>query len=643
MYIYPIFSKKNRTKGVLTKCVPALLLVSGMLLLSACGKGGEDGADAGTRPGSDAFLSAIDEIRQDEDLGSHIGASEEKLGGINFTILDSSTIKASINDPYIIARATEMTHVQLKLFPDIESRDRREGAFAFDMQFVPDENGALGCNVYPQTCRIEPNGEGASIVDETIPDENGAPLCGAASVADTMITFVVQYAGLSDIIKANPVYATYVDYEEYTKGEIDSIILPENVVPDLSNTTLKDAVDLSMIKDVYPSYIVLEEDFDPYISYSGHSFMPGVGSYEGQIFWAATSNDENTRKALLVVSMDEFGVANYNMAVVYDSHGDLMRDYVADDEINMTESFGFTDMDSAEITDEMTTVFLPENGSDYWGAWNYTVSGNVIYWHFTPDFYFHYKLRENDGIPDVTFQFAGFNNYDLTMRLTALVKEILEKGEAEGTYEYGYTYDKMSAEAKNSTPATGSVSYKGYYHKAPLTDAASGGSNAEYEDKIREKALQIREELQQKADAEVEAILNSDATVDPAARAEIYDPDSADILLMGLDMDLLASGGSYEIDFDDYTIRVSADSADSPHASIGKYNGEQFEELKEVPCDRDLNSGTPNFLRVNANLSDISEISWTQAGVFTLYQSDDRNAPGSSRKKIDREVIVNRY
>lgn len=45
--------------------------------------------------------------------------------------------------------------------------------------------------------------------------------------------------------------------------------------------------------------------------------------------------------------------------------------------------------------------------------------------------------------------------------------------------------------------------------------------------------------------------MNALQTVDPSATCYIYDNDSTDFVLSGLDMNLLTDGGAYKIDFRD--------------------------------------------------------------------------------------------
>ena len=386
-------------------------------------------------------------------------------GGVRFMLIDDNTIKASINDPYMVQKAADLSQIQLKLFPDDTAREQHRGAFAFKMEFHGKGADGIACSVYPQICRIEELDDNhTATYEEEIPGPDGAPLVGPGAADDQSISFVVAYRGIGDIIRNNPVYASYVDYEEFTNGETGLIGL-ETVKPDLSKTSVADAIDLSKFTDVYPEYVVIEEDFDKYMSYSKHGFAPGVGRYEGQILWTPRGNSEITKKAVLVGSVDEFGMANYHMAVVYDSHADLMRDYVEDGEVNLTLDYGMNNMEAAEIRDDMLTGFLPEDGKDSQGTWNYEVDDHVLYWHYVPNFDTHYRSEDAFSVPRITFENAGFDNSELNEELEEIIREVIDKGEAEGEYTYDYTYDDMSQDAVNNTPATGSVKYQGYYHQ----------------------------------------------------------------------------------------------------------------------------------------------------------------------------------
>lgn len=386
-------------------------------------------------------------------------------GGVRFMLIDDNTVKASINDPYMVQKAADLSQIQMKLFPDDMAREQHRGAFAFKMEFHGQGADGIACDVYPQICRIEElDDNNTATYEEEIPGPNGAPLVGPGAVDDKSINFVVEYRGIGDIIRNNPVYASYMDYEEFTNGET-GLLGFETVKPDLSKTSVADAVDLSKFTDVYPEYIVIEEDFDKYMSYSKHGFVHGVGRYEGQILWAPRGNSEITKKAVLVGSVDEFGMANYHMAVVYDSHADLMRDYVGDGEVNLTLDYGMNNIETAEIRDDMLTGFLPEDGRDMWGTWNYEVDDNVLYWHYVPNFETHYRSEDAFSVPRICFENAGFGNSELNEELEEIIREVIDKGETEGEYTSNYYYDDMSQNVVNDTPATSSVKYKGYYYQ----------------------------------------------------------------------------------------------------------------------------------------------------------------------------------
>ena len=622
------------------------LCIALLINLTACGKNEATEVQNNVGNASGAFDDAINEIKQDDDLGNHIGAVPEKLGGVNFTILNSSTVKASINSPEILALAVDLSQVQIKLFPDEESRDRNEGAFAFKMQFHEQNNGTITCNVYPQTCRVEQIAGGYSILDEDIPEPNGGSVVGASTVEDTMITFVVKYSGIGDIVKNNPYYSVNVDYKEYTRGRIDNILSPGKVVPDLSKTSLTGAVDTTYFADVYPEYFVIEYDFDKYMSYSDHAFMRGVGVYEGQIFWAANGNSEITKTALLIGSLDEFGVANYYMAMVYDSHADLMRDYVADGEVNLTADYGIRDFDNAEITDDMLKDFLPESSYDMYGSWNYTTSENALYWHYSPDFDEHYRMAEGFDVPFIKFEYGGFVSGDFEYEMQNVIKEVIDNGSAEGKFDYGYYWDDRSKDGHNSMPETGTVRYKGYRCKDNAASEGVGGEATEADnEKILKEKQRIRKQLDDVAQAEKDAILNADRDIDPQAQCYIYDADSADFMLVKLDMDMLTSGGMYEIDCGEYTIRVTAKTEDDPKCVIGRYNGDKFEEITAEQGYRDLNSGMPNCIHLNVNLGDIDGVTWPQlaGNSFSFYEASGITGGKSARKLINSAISVERY
>lgn len=633
--------KNNRYK------VSAIIMCLALLIqLAACGK--SDAPEAQNIGGdtSSAFGEAINEIRQDDDLGNHISAAPEKLGGVSFTILDSSTVKAHINSPEILALAVDLSQIQIKLYPDEEAREQFEGAFAFKMDFHEPSKGEVTCNVYPQTCRIEQDNGYNTIYDEEIPLPNGGYVTGAAVVEDTMITFVVNHSGLGDIVKTNPYYSVIVDYKEYSRGRIDKVVSPPKVVPDLSQTSLAGAVDLNYFADIYPEYFVMELDFDKYMSYSDHAFMQGVGRYEGQIFWAANGNSELTKKALLIGSLDEFGVANYYMAMVYDSHADLMRDYVADGEVNLTAGYGVSDISNAEVKDEMLMGFLPEGSYDMNGSWSYSMAENVLYWHFSSDFDHHYKLAEGFDVPNIRFEYGGFVSGGLDSGIMTAINEVIDKGSTEGKFDYDYFWDDRSQTAANDTPGTGTVRYKGYRLKDK--DASTAEADAAIEtdnDKILKEKQKIRKQLDDIAQAKTDAILGSDREIDPQAQCYIYDADSADFMLAKLDMEMLTSGGMYEIDCGDYSIRVTAKTEDDPKCVLGRYNGDKFEEVAKEQAYRDLNSGMPNFIHLNVYLGDIDGVTWQQlaGGSFPFYEAESTDTGKTMRVEITDSVSVERY
>lgn len=619
--------------------ISALLVAVMCISLCACGKSNATETSGGS---SDTFDNAVAQLKNEEMTGEALSKS-----GIRFTIIDSNTVKASINDPKILAYAMDMTEIRLKLFSEEDSGMLREGAFAFKIQFN-EIDGQMSCNVYPMSCKTEQGDASNSFVtiDEEIPGPDGAPICGAAVLTDTMLTFVVQCNGLASIIENNPYYATYIDYEEYTKGKIDEIVKRQQVEPDLSGTSLAGKVYFPYFNDLYPEYFVIEEDFEPYKSYSGHKFVQSINEYRQnaiELLWTATTNSDIDKKALFMGSVDEFGAANYYMAIVYDSHKDLIRDYMGDTAINFTEEFGIDDPDPNLITDDTFERFIPENGGNVWGTWDYSVGDNVLYWHYIPEFNEHYKSYDGFSIPRIEFTNAGINGGpgELNTRLDEIVHEVIETGKAEGKFEYAYQWDDMTQDATNSINATASVSYKGYYHKAEqAADSVDAGMTLTEEDnaKISEETLRIRNEILQAKEADIEVKKNAPKTVDPSAECYMYDDDSTDFMLKDLDTDALASGGAYEIEFDGYVIRLTAASVDSPHCEIGKYNGSTFEKITDASCYRNLDAG-PNCVTINANISVIDGVGWKTVDSIELYELKD----GQTRSKISNPITINRW
>ena len=122
--------------------------------------------------------------------------------------------------------------------------------------------------------------------------------------------------------------------------------------------------------------------------------------------------------------------------------------------------------------------------------------------------------------------------------------------------------------------------------------------------------------------------------MNPSATFYIYDNDSTDFVLSGLDMNLLTDGGAYEIDLSGYTLRVTAAVQDDPESVLGKYNGEAFEFIEEMSCYINSESG-PNCITVNANLSNIDNLTWDIVDGFTFYECDNK-----ARRKIEKEVSI---
>lgn len=603
----------------------AFVMVAFLFVLSACGKSEPINADSGKKTEENVNDQTSDnsDDRDDPNNSVNVGNVENKqLGGVSFEIIDSDTVKALINDPYILARATDMMQIQLKLFPDEASKERHEGSFAFKMDFYG-EGEPRDCNAYPQTCRIESDGESNRIIDEEIIGPNGASVVGSGIADDTKISFVVHCEGIADIISSNSYYATYIAYEEYTRGKLSNPVLPTYVKPDLSQTSLQGRVDESFFSEVLFDYFVIEQDFGNYMSYSNHAFFPGVGrKYEGQIIWAPSGNSEISKKGLIIGSVDDFGVANYYVAMVYDSHRDLMRDYVENGEVNMTLEYGMEDIDTAEIKDEMLMRFLPESGSDYYGTWEYKLSDNVLYWHYTPGYEEHYRSEDGFFIPDFSFDYAGHIIDGL--HDTEAIKTVLDQGSVKDTYEYRYYWDDMSNDYSNNTEGTATVTYTGNLYKNKDDSDISASAKTE-DEAIREETLRIRDEYDQKAEKERQEKMNAPQTVDPSATCYIYDNDSTDFVLSGLDMNLLTDGGAYEIDFSGYTLRVTAAVQDDPESVLGKYNGEAFEFIEEMSCYINLESA-PNCITVNANLRNIDNLTWDIVDGFTFYECDNKGA-----------------
>ena len=612
-----------------------ILIATMCMSLCACGK--NDGTES-AGGGSDTFANAVDQMKIE-------GGGEENSveGVVGFTVLDSSTVKASINDPRILAYAIDMTEIKLMLFPDEASIESKNAAIIFKIQFN-EIDGQMHCNVYLQSCRTEQEAENTqTIYEEDILGLDGAPLCGAATVTDYMLSFVVQNDDLGSIIENNPYYATYIDYKEYTRGKIKNAGPQEMLTPDLSATSLADAVDISRFAGVRPNYVVIEEDFAPYKSYSGHKFVDSINEYRHnavELLWVPTSNSDISKKAVLVASVDEFGIAGYDMAVVYDSHKDLIRDYMADEAINFSLEFGIDEPNADLITDDLLERCIPQDSSDMFGSWEYSVDDNVLYWHYVPDFNAHYKSDEDFNVPFIQFEYAGIDGgpSDLNTKLGEIVNEVVSKGEAEGRIDYSYYWDDMSQSAVNSSQSKSSVTYKGYYHKAEGEEESAASLTEADNESIKEETLRIRNEILTVKDAEDEAKKNAPQTIDPEAECYMYDDDSADYMLRNLDTDMLASGGAYEIEFDGYVIRLTAASMDAPTCEIGKYNGDSFEKISDTPCYRNIDVG-PNAITVNANISAIEGVGWKQVKNIDLYELKD----GKTRSRIDKEININRW
>ena len=190
---------KRRTLFMKSRKVSALVMAAVLLVLSVCG----NNSGINVKSQDTVEENVKDRISDNSDASSNAGDAENvQLGGVSFEIIDSDTLKALINDPYILARATDMMQIQLKLFPDEAARDRFEGSFAFKMAFYG-EGEHRDCNVYPQTCRWESDGEGSRIIDEEIIDSNGAQTVGGGIADDTKIWLMQRLRRYISLHKPN--------------------------------------------------------------------------------------------------------------------------------------------------------------------------------------------------------------------------------------------------------------------------------------------------------------------------------------------------------------------------------------------------------------------------------------------------------
>ncbi len=609
--------KKYTKKHTVTRYATlAALMLSALLVMTACfGKGKDGDPSTDTQQGSSK---------------TGITQTGERVGSVAFTVIDDDTILASVSDPYILALATEESQLQLKLYTDESAVDRNEGNCAFKMSFGPDGEGGINCNVYPQICKSEKQEDGAILIsDEEIADENGVPAVGTSAVEETLITFVAQGEGLGALVRQAGYYAVYVDYEEWTRGKLTAPQEATYVTPDISQTSLQGQVDLAFFDKVSPNYVVMEQDFAPYMSYDNHAICPGVGAYEGQIFWTATGNSENSKKALIVASVDGFGVSECYVAIVYETHRDLMRDYVGNGEVNLTQEYGLTDPDSVEMKDEMIMDFLPQDTETEDGNYTFAMEDNVFYIHYTPNFETHYRSLDGFSLPHLASAYADTPRSSLYIE--DALNQVLRDGEIDTAYDYEYYWDDMTQSASNNMDGKTTITYKGRYIKGATV---AGGD----EEKILQEVQRIRNEMGIQAQAQYQEQTSAPQTVDPMANCMIYDEVSTDIGFMNLDMDLLANGGAYEVDFSGYTIRVTAASADNPKTEIGRYNGDTFEAIEDQTCYRDLDTA-PNCIRVNAYLGNIADLTWRQVNEFTLYEV----SPSGERRKIAKEVNIASY
>lgn len=599
----------------------------------------------------------VQKVQETQDVqemqeGQKEGTDALANAGIRFTIMDSNTLKASINLPIILAYATDdlPVHLQLKLYADDSERKMKNGSVAFLLQFF-ENDGDVTCNVYPQTCRVETDEQTSygSIIDENIVDSEGAPIAGVSSVSEAELIFYVSANGLADMVKDCTVYQVNVDYKEVAHGEISEIGTPDYVTPDLSATSIGDKVDISYFDKLLPDYFVIEQKFDKYISYDDHgcaSLKDDFAPNGRDIIWCGRKNKKDmTKTSLLLGSIDEFGVANYYVVQVYDSYQNLMTDYIAAGIISLTYEFGKLEPDNDLVNNAMLEErFLPKDGSDYQGSWSYKQVDNVIYWTFTSDFREHYVYSDGLFVPDVKFNYGGSTgNAAGLLELNDLddsIRTLLEDGSIEATNEYTYYWDDRSYGVGAPNEATGTYSLTGIYHKGVDNEKDNGNeeeSDHEGDEAIIAEALRIREEIIKEKAAETEAIKNAPTQIDPSLNVTIYDDVSTDMLLYKIDENVLINGG-YEIDFDQYTLHISGNSLENPKCTIGKINEGEYESLYDINCNQELYVA-PNYIRLNVFLDDSLGVSWKQIDSFELYAVDKNG----TRTKIDKEINIERY
>jgi len=567
----------------------------------------------------------------------NVGVQSDKQERIIFTVIDEDTVRATINDPYILARATDLSQIQLKLFKDEATRDQYEGAFAFSLHFFQQEGEGITCNVYPQTCRIEEGDqpEYRFIVDEDILDSDGVPISGACIVEDTKLVFVVKCDGLADIVRQNQYYSTYVDYNEYTRGIIASVADLEYVTPDLSETTISEKVDMTFFDNVYSDYIVVEYDFDNYVSYGDYAWDHQPNPARQNIvetLWLAQSNNEINKSAVLVASIDEFGVANYYIAQVYDSHEELIADYMQEQAINVSLEYETDEEDESLLTEETFQRFLPEDKVDISGVSAYVINDNVIYWKFVPDFNEHYNVYAGYNIPGVKFEYGGYILDGVNEAVLDMLALLVTEDELSTNVIYNYLWCNLSSPTSYYQTSEATLVLTGESYRKTINNH----ENDDINQSILEEVQRIRNEQGGNNSSEVNE-LSSDELEEPGLMISMYDDVSADMLLMNVDSSILSSNGYYEVDAGDYTIRLQGSSLDSINCTIGQYVAGKYEILQECDCYRDTEAGT-NHVRLNINLDGIEGAGWTSIDDFNFYV-----VICNERNSIEKEISINRW
>ncbi|MBO4844990.1 MAG: hypothetical protein J5525_01655 [Lachnospiraceae bacterium] len=608
-----------------------LLLLSVLFILSfsACAKDVNSGETVESNGVSSAFMEAKDEIKQDEDLGNHIRPTDDIASGIYMTVINPATVRVTINDPYILAMATDRSQIQLKLYPDEEAQRTNSGAIAFKISFYDDSEKGMICSVYPQKCKIEQNDQGTMLtVDEEILDAQGAPLVTSGFVKDTSIVFAVRLSNVEKLVNDNRYYSAYVDYEVYTKGQLADVSRLKYIKPDFSNTDLDGKVDLSIFDEVYPSHFVIELDYDEYISYADHGWfwlVDDLSPIGKDLMWGPRKNKNITKKGLIIGSMDEYGLVNCYIVHIYDSHDDLLADYMLDENVNMTSEFGKTKEDERILTDTLFDRFYPDDYSNTYGSWKYTIFDNIICYKFITATDDHYSVFNDTQVPSIYCEVGGYitDGFDID----EYIETVLRDGSIQKKVDYEYYWDDVTNEMAGYQTAFSSIEVSGIYNSVEEATASSD------DEKIKGKKDSIRAELDENKRKETEEKMNAKQTIDPKAFCTIYDNDSADILLNDIDLDALAKGDMYELDFNSYTIRLIM-KGDEPACYIGRYKDDSFDSLSETPCYRNLDAG-PNHITINASLYQIEEIGWEQVSTIEFYLTDK----DSNRIKIGNVKI----